>query len=355
MAPMFGRPAIVVLLVVLTNAPYTAEDLQGQPRPSLVSSARAVVSRKPVTDLAVEITNHRQSRLVKLAIEAGPSTTFWRFAADSRPGPILPTQTRRLLVDQLAAGTAAPLTAGVLVVFEDGVIDGRDAEVRAEIAEREASAQNLSYWIGALASLPTSTPNAEAARRLMAALDAQPAADTSPVAPEIRGWLSTERPSPGGFARVAARRLQSLRRDLDALGRRGDPTATGGALPAMKGESISWRVDARAGTQVTASLEHRGSIPLIAFSMDYYDAPMTASPSGTFSQFLCSEDRLVGTSAALLPGEKREVYVLKREDTPDAQLPSAILRTILLADGTYEGPPDERLRFLARAKANSCG
>jgi hypothetical protein len=323
-----------------------------------VTSAKLHVARRAVPELVVQITNHRTSPLVEYAVRItsprGGGIANWRKSPWSHTGEpaIEPGETRELRVSDLTAVPEQAIAAVILADFADGYYEGDEEFLRDTFATRARRAEDLRYWIAAIAAMPDGS-NEASARYIRAAAERQPA--TGPGSrSEIAGQLAldyVERP-PGWIAQVVRRRVVELREALTAETRHLTRLAEAGisSVQVREGQSLSIRVHPVPGVQIVASLENRASVPLDAWAIAAYNE--NGRFAGGHTTDTCGAAR--PRAGSIQPGDTREIGVLGRVDINDQRQRRFELSMALFRDGRVEGSREEHQRLLAARAERSC-
>jgi hypothetical protein len=304
------------------------------------TSVRVALSRQPVTDVIVDITNRHSAALQRIVIEAGTTSTDWHLEAGDA---VSPRQTRSLKFLQLAPAEKLENEPRVaLAIFADGHVEGEGTILQTERAARDAEAADLRYWIGA-ASTVISLPNAEAARRLSDAAQHQPIADRSRIAGLVAGVASTfaGRP-PGWVATWSATHLAHWKRDL-ALVERSLRSLQSAPKALVNGAGLSWVVRTVPGARIVANLENASARPVRAYAVELTGSAGSPRSRAGFSGTLCA----TAPQRYIAPGETREVHVLLRDDVPPDRWPALRVAAVMFDDGTVEGASGIRDRVAA--------
>jgi hypothetical protein len=333
------------------------------PRATPVTHVGISVRQKPADKLQVTIENLRDSPLLELSIAlsapgVGRRESHWYFdgypgrlsTLPPRPGTgrVAPHERRVMEIDvtptdeRRVAGQDGPRTATewapavALAVFADNHYEGSlDALVQWR-ERRQTEADELTYWIRAIDTMPRDS--VDGARRHLEeyAVDRVGQNTGADTQLRVRMWRLAKdtQVALSILLRTVDRERAEADRQLSAL----RPSLVGDLVPRTV-RSVSLASSAASGTTHVVAIENRGAAPLEAFSYEYLGAD--GKPRGGVSTDFCASP--TGAEAGrgrLAPGEVREFPL--RQDAKEGVPPVVRVKYALFEDLSFEGSPSDR-------------
>lgn len=343
------RLILVVSLAAVAGLSASQQSSNG------VRSARLTLVRESATDLVVAVANGRTVPLEHVGIQyktsQGSGSAFWNRTGEPNP-PIAPGRTAGLRLEDVDGyfDTSSPPEI-VLLEFADGYYEGDSAELQRFFADRAQQADDLRYWIGALAAMPSGLSNVDATSYVRRSADAQKAQRVgrpSATASLLLGFGDVKG-TPGWIAQKLSSKEKELESELRHATRHMERFAqVGTAAPVAAGRSA--RVEARTmpGIRIVPVLENLRDVPLQAWALVYKESGRATSGHGSDT---CSAGSEAPFGGAIGPRETRRLTNGRLTTSQEVPGLTAELVFAVYRDGHAEGAADEIRRLLDERKA----
>ena len=322
------------------------------PAPSLaqtaeVTGARLTIVERPESSFSVTLSNLRDVPLV--AWELGlfrPGRTrdegisfsdysYYSSATNYAPGdgPLAPGKVRTVSVPGWAADNGRTVLV-TFALFADGRYEGRTASAEAFREKRRREADDLRWWVKAMAGMPAAGDTAlqNFIRELLAQRAADVTAGASTFASNLRGYVNhTDVRFPGWLRNSVNHLLTGARQRLITFER---PIEADLEHPETVA-SVGIRSTPITTVLAYGLLENRRDSPLESWKIRWSNAG--GRTGGAIETDACGFEGV--RSGPIQPGEVREFLLWRNSDVA---VETVKLEFLLFADLTWEGSQGER-------------
>jgi hypothetical protein len=322
---------------------------QTVPQETQVKSVGISLRAQPAQKLKVTIENLRNSPLMEVSIDlaapgAGRQRSYSNFGGylgrvdmtvPPNGGPVAPHERRVIDVD--VPGTDGGRTAALsLVTFADNYYEGTPDALNAWREARQNEADELTYWIRAIDTMPRDSLDVATAHLEARAVERAGQNPTAETRWRVRLWT---------LSKDTHTTLANLLDTVDRTRAEADRQLTvlrpslAGTLRARPVASVSLSPSPAPSTAYVVAIENKGPAPIEAFAYESVDSAGRPQ-SGTGMDMCEMPPGLEGNRGRIAPGEVRE-YPFGHEVT-DGNVPLVRLKYVLFEDLSFEGAAADR-------------